>query len=315
MMIRRYLFVLLAGCLLASCEPEVDEFSPDYTVPIPRGSILNFYQLAPAQTDTIYALQGVTGSSIQVRSKTGVILEIPDSAWVTSGGKVVTDGYQLEWKEIRTLLDQVSDQLSMRDYQGRIQTDIAWSLTAEKEGESLVLQRDILMRWPSVSGGSLQVYNGTRPTPWVFRWQKDPQGQFSLTNWIDPVNGAGVNGYLVAVQAAGIGCLGEETTLSTADPEIQVQMPKGFSEANTSVYWLDKVKNQCFALDYEGDGIFLLEDVPAGQSGRLFCVTEAVQNNFYATWKDVTLDAGGYTWTPIPEKISLGLVWTMLETL
>lgn len=315
MMIRPFLFVLFVGSFLTSCEPEVDDFSPDYTVPIPRGSILNFYQLAPDQVDTIFQLQGVTGSSTQVRSMTGVILEIPDSAWATTGGKVITDGYQLVWKEIRTLLDQVSDQLSMRDYQGRIRTDMTWSLQAEKEGESLVLRKDILLRWPSVSGGSFQIYKGTRPTPWVFRWQSDPQGQFSLTNWIDPVNGAGVNGYLIAVPSTGFWCLGEEILLSVADPEIQVQMPKGFSEANTSVYWLDKVKNQCFALDYKGDGIFLLEDVPAGQSGRLFCVTEAVQNNFYATWTDVTLDAGGYTWTPIPEKISLGLVWTMLETL
>lgn len=315
MMIRPLLFVLFVGSFLTSCEPEVDDFSPDYSVPIPRGNILNFYQLAPDQVDTIYQLQGVNGSYTQVRSMNGVILEIPDSAWITTGSKVITDSYQLVWKEIRTVLDQVSDQLSMRDYQGRIQTDVSWSLQAEKEGETLILQRDILMRWPSVSVGNVQVYKGTRPTPWVFRWQENPQAQFSLTNWIDPVNGAGVNGYLIGVPAAGYWCLGEAIPLSVDDPEIQVQMPKGFSEPNTAVYWLDHVNNRCFALDYKGEGIFRLDDVSAGQSGRLFCVTEAVQNNFYAAWKDVTLNAGGYTWAPIPEKISLGLVWAMLETL
>ncbi len=315
MMIRPIIWCFLGGLLMVSCQAEVDDFNPDYTVPIPRGNILNFYQQLPLQSDTIFALTGQTGNPVQVRSESGVLIEIPDEAWTTADGKVVEGGYSLAWKEIRGIADQVDFHISMQYYQGQVRSDKAFQLRAEKEGEELVLTKDILIRWPSASGGNLSMWKGIRPTPWVFRWQDAPQSQLSLTNWIDPVNGAGVNGYLVSVPQAGTWCAGEAVDLYPADPEIQAQMPEGFAESNTAVYWLDTATGSALALEYIGGGVYQIEDIPTGKTGRLFCVTEAVQNNFYSAWIDLSITAGGYTWNPIPQKRSLGLVRAMLESL
>ncbi|MCF8239343.1 MAG: hypothetical protein K9I85_14365 [Saprospiraceae bacterium] len=315
MKIRPIIWCFLGGLLMASCQSEVDEFTPDYTVPIPRGNILNFYEQLPQQSDTIFSLTGMTGAAVQLRSQTGVLIEIPDQAWMTADGKVVEDEYSLAWKEIRVIADQVERQISMQHYQGMVRSDKAFQLRAEKEGEALVLTKDILIRWPSASGGNPTMWKGIRPTPWVFRWQDAPQSQISLTNWIDPVNGAGVNGFLLSIAASGTWCAGESVVLYPADPEIQVKMPKGFAESNTAVYWLDVPTGTAVALEYMGGGVYQIEDIPTGKTGRLFCVTEAVQNNFYSAWIDLSITAGGYTWNPIPEKRSLGLVRQMLESL
>lgn len=312
-MIRSILLSLLGGMLLASCQSEVDEFKPDYVVPIPRGNILNYYSLQPGEIDSVFQLVGTTGQVNQVRSETGVLIEIPDQAWTTAGGTVIDDGYVLHWKEVRTLADQVNRHLSMRSYTDQVRSNKIFQLTAYKEGEALILTKDILVRWPEVSSGALMMYQGSRPTPWAFRWQEAPQGQLSLTNWIDPVNGAGVNGYLMAIPSAGTWCAGEKMELNPVDPDIQVQLPDGFAESNTAVYWLES--GHSYALDYQGGGVFRIEDIPVGKTGRLFCVTEAVQNNYYAAWADQSITAGGYTWTPVPEKRSLGLVRLMLESL
>lgn len=312
-MIRTIILCLLGGLLLASCQSEVDEFNPDYVVPIPRGNVLNYYDLQPGEIDSVFNMTGSTGQVNQIRSITGVLIEVPDQAWMTTGGTIIEDGYSLRWKEIRTVADQVDRHLSMRGFADQIRSNKIFQLAAEKEGEALVLTKDILIRWPAANSGALAMYQGIRPTPWAFRWQDAPQGQLSLTNWIDPVNGAGVNGYLMAIPAAGTWCAGEKVDLYAADPEIQVQMPDGFSESNTAVYWLES--GHCYALDYQGGGVFQIEDIPTGKTGRLFCITEAVQNNFYSAWIDIGTTAGGYTWKPVPEKRSLSLVRLMLESL
>ncbi len=298
---------------MASCQSEVDEFNPDYVVPIARGNILNYYDLQPGEIDSVFNLIGSTGQVNQVRSTTGVLIEIPDQAWMTEGGTIIEDGYSLRWKEVRSIVDQVNRHLSMEAYEDQVRSNIVFQFSAEKEGEELVLAKDILIRWPAANSVALTMYQGIRPTPWAFRWQDALQSQLSLTNWIDPVNGAGVNGYLMAIPSAGTWCAGEKVELNTADPEIQVQMPDGFAESNTAVYWLES--GQCYALDYQGGGVFRIEDVPTGKTGRLFCVTEAVQNNFYSAWLDLSTTAGGYTWKPVPEKRSLSLVRLMLESL
>lgn len=312
-MIRTIILCLLGSLLLGSCQSEVDEFNPDYVVPIPRGNILNYYDLQPGEVDSVFNLIGSTGQVNQVRSTTGVLIEIPDQAWTTAGGTIVEDGYTMRWKEIRTIADQVNRHLSMLTFEDQVRSDKMFQLIAEKEGEELVLTKNILIRWPAENSGTLAMYKGIRPTPWAFRWQDAPQGQLSLTNWIDPVNGAGVNGFLMAIPSAGTWCAGEKVVLHSADPEIQVQMPAGFSESNTAVFWLES--GQGYALDYQGGGVFRIDDIPSGKSGRLFCVTEAVQNNFYSAWIDLSTTAGGYTWKPVPEKRSLSLVQLMLESL
>lgn len=312
-MIKSISVCLLGGLLLASCQSEVDELNPDYVIPIPRGNILNYYDLQPGETDSVFNLTGTTGQGSQIRSSTGVLIDIPDQAWMTSGGTVIEDGYTFHWKEVRSIVDQVNRHLSMQAFEDQVLSNKIFQFTAVKEGEVLVLTKDILIRWPAANSGGLAMYIGNRPTPWAFRWQEEPQGQLSLTNWIDPVNGAGVNGYLMAIPAAGTWCAGEKVDLYAADPEIQVQMPAGFAESNTAVYWLES--GQCYALDYLGGGVFRIDDVPTGKTGRLFCITEAVQNNFYSAWIDISTTAGGYTWKPVPEKRSLSLVRLMLESL
>lgn len=298
---------------LASCKPEVDEFVPGAVVPIPRGNILDFYKLMPGETDTVFTLPGP--GHVLVRSRTGVLIDFPDSAWTTSNGQVVTVPVTVRWKEIRSLVDQVSRQLSMRTYDQHLNSRIRFRVSGEKEGETLFLSKPILIQWPDAGGGQPAVWKGSRPTPWDFRWVEAPGTSISLTSWTDPLNGAGVTGYLMAIPAEGFWCAGTGSTGVDADPDIRVQMPSGFSENNTAVYWLDSQAGAAYALDYLGDGAFVLENIQAGSSGRLFSITEAVQNNFYSAWVDRSPGAGGIDWAPLPEKRSLNLVREMLSTL
>ncbi|MBP6185150.1 MAG: hypothetical protein KA479_09430 [Saprospiraceae bacterium] len=314
----KHCFILLFFIVLFSaCEKEKDEFVVVDTVPLyPHGNIFRVYAGMPSPVDSLFTFP--SGAPVVLRSASGVVIEIEAFSFATSTGTIVDSNVRLHWTEIRKINAQIAHRLSMRTLEQILLPQAIYNLEVELEGEKLTVVKPIIIKWPATQVlSSLVAYSGIRPATHTFFWEPSQSGSVSVSTWIDPVNGEGVTGYFMVTQETGYGCAGkpEEVPAVGAGADLHVQFFPAYTAGNTAVYFLQSGSTRALALSDQGEGRFTIPNLGFGASGRLFCITEAVEKSYYSTWKDITFTAPGFKWEPRPAKQELSTVLLMLNAL
>ncbi len=314
----KYCFIFLFSIVLfTACEKGKDEFIVIDSVPLyPHGNILRVFAGMATPIDSLFTFP--SGAPAILRSVEGVVLEIEAYSFATSSGTIVDSNIRLHWTEIRKINTQIAHRLSMRTLENLVLPQATYKLEAELEGEKLSLVKPVIIKWPaSQILPSLVAFTGIRPATHTFLWEPSPAGSVSVSSWIDPVNGEGVNGYFIVADQTGYGSAGklEEVPASGSGADLDVQFFPAYTEGNTAVYFLQSGSSRALALSDQGEGRFLLPNLAFGASGRLFCITEAVEKSYYSSWQDISFSPPGYNWKPRPAKEDLNTITLMLNSL
>jgi hypothetical protein len=306
------IFTLL---LLSACEREKESFQVVDTVPVfPRGDINRFYQGMDRRPDTVFLIDN--GIAATLRTAGGVILEIPAGSFAFPGGEAVTGAVRIQWKEVRSIYDQVARRISLRHEEQLLQSELLFEWLVDREGVALILTQPVTIKWPATqSAGNLGLWYGRHREAQDYLWEEAPPGSVSLSSWVDPVLGAGANGYLLALDRTG--------ACSAARPEwipapnggtLETRLFPAYNSGNTSVWFLDPVSRRAIALRDSGNGHFYLPLIARGAPGRLFCVTEAVRHRYFSAWLDLQVNADTLVWEARPTEKDLGLLHSMISS-
>jgi hypothetical protein len=298
--------------LCSACEKERDEFTAVDTVPVyPRGDINRFYQGMNRQPDTTFLMDGNVPQVL--RSASGVILEIPPGAFAFPGGEPVSGTIRLQWKEIKTIYQQIARRISMRHDDQLLQAALLFDLQADKEGAPLILLQPITVKWPAAQPtGSLTLWYGRNSDTQGYQWEDAPPGSVSLSSWVDPVLGAGTNGYLLALDRTGTGSAALLETIAPDGGTLETRLFAAYNQGNTAVWFLDPLSRRAIALRDTGNGRFLLPAIARGAPGRLFCVTEAVRHRYFSTWLDLQVPGDTLIWEARPTEKDLAMLHGMI---
>jgi hypothetical protein len=307
--------VVLCLLLVVACQKPTDTFEGEQLVPLyPRGTINNFYGAIHQAPDTVFVLAGSEPAT--VRTARGVILEIEPGAFSRADGSPVDGTLQIAWTDIRRIGQQVRHRLSFDVEDHLLAPKFVCLLEASVQGEALMLSKPLLVKWPdeSPAQGLGMWYQFAERLP-ENDWIVANPATISVSNWIDPLVGAGVTGYLFPLLQTGYWCGAvSESHIPGASYPARATLFPAYDAQNTAVYFLESAKNRAIALRDTGGGVFETPHLPQGSTGRFFCVTEAVRKNFFAAWQDVELQAT-YDWKPRPERKEIPALVQMLDAM
>lgn len=293
----------------------MDHFTGEKVVPlIPRGNINNFYGAIASGPDTIFSISG--GEPATLRTAEGVVIEIEPGTFTWPSGEPVEGTLNLQWTNIPRILHQVQHRLSMHYGTALLVPEFVCLVYAQSEGVSLLFKKPLLLKWPTdIHMNDLELWHQVQQRQYENDWMAVDPHSISFINWMDPVLGTNVEGYLFPVSESGYWCGGSiEHPEEGAFLELSTVIFPDYKLDNTAVYFLQSEKNRIISLRDKGSGVFQFGAIPEGARGRLFCVTEAVRKNFFTAWQDVEL-VNSFVWNPRPEQKDIQSIYQMLRAL
>lgn len=307
---------LLLLLLLGGCTKEKETFTVVDAVPVyPRGDINRFYQAMDRNPDTVFVISAEAPATL--RTTNGVLLEVPANAFSFQGGESVNGVIRLQWKEIRTLYDQIARRMSHGHRDALLLSAFSFELLADKEGVPLELLLPITVKWPdNQPKGMLDLWYGRHVAGEDFQWTESLPGSVSISSWVDPVLGSGTNGYFFTIERGGmisVAALQDMSQEQTSSVDC-VFFP-AYHSGNTAVWFIEPAFQRAIALQDAGEGRFVLPAIAKGTSGKLFSVTEAVRHRYFSATLDVALTADTLRWDPRPAEQPLILLHQWIRSL